>query len=91
MEWVSLSKPQLNNLSLTPPLSKPSISVTRCAVTLVFVLEVGCFCLESPHLVPEITSPEKCCAKAELPTLKLQEEQIIFDQCKSFEGFAQLK
>ena len=91
MEWVSLSKPQLNNPSLTPPLSKPSISATRCAVTLVFVLEVGCLCVGSPHMVPEITNSENCCAKAELATLKLQEEQIIFDQCKSFEGFVQLK
>ena len=53
------------------------VLTTRGAVPLVFVVEVDSLCVGSPHMVPGITFPEKCCAKASW-LLGLQ-EQPLFD------------
>ena len=73
MLTVSLSKPWFKNTSLTPSLSEVLISTTRGAVLLVFVVEIDFLCVGSPHMVPGTAFPEKCCTKAELATLELQE------------------
>ena len=72
---------------MTPALSKVLVSTTRVAIPLVCVVEV--ICVGLPHMVHGITFPEKCCTKAELATLELQ-DQPLFDVCESFEGFGQL-
>ena len=63
---------------------------TRDAVSQVFVVEVNFPCVWSPHMTPVTTFFENFCTKAELATLELQGEPL-FDPCKSFEGFGQLK
>ena len=59
MSAVLLPKPWLKNTSLTPSPSGVLFSATRVAVLLVFVLEVGFLCVESPHMVPGIAFPLK--------------------------------
>ena len=56
---------------------------------MVFVVEVNFLCVDSPHKASGITFHENCFTKAELTTLK-QQEQTLFDPCESFEGLNQL-
>ena len=62
------------------------VFATKGAVPLVFMVEKDFLCVGSPQMVAGITFLENSCNKAELATLKPQ-EQPLFDPWKPFEMF----